>query len=127
MFKKWDIILIIFLILISFIPELILGTMLGKSYNETYAEITVEGKLYKKILLSAHRGEKQFKIQTEDGYNLVIVKDDSIAIIEADCPDKVCIKPGFISKPGESLVCLPHKVMVEVKGDISSDDIITSY
>jgi hypothetical protein len=127
MFKKWDIILIVFLVLLSFLPEIILGTMLGKSYNETYAEITVEGKLYKKIILSAHTGEEEFKIQTEDGYNLVIVKDDSIAIVEADCPDKVCIKPGFISKPGESLVCLPHKIMVEVKGNISSDDIITSY
>lgn len=127
MFKKWDIIVILLLILLSFTPEIILGVVMGKSYNSTYAEVTVEGKLYKKILLSAHKGYEEFKVQTEEGYNIVIVKDNTIAIIEADCPDKVCIKPGFISRPGESLVCLPHKVMVEVKGDINPDDIITSF
>jgi hypothetical protein len=127
MFKKWDIIIIILLILLSFIPEIILGTMMGKNYDNTYAEITVEGKLYKKILLSEHRGEEEFKVKTEDGYNLIVLKDNSIAIIDADCPDKVCMKPGFISKPGESLVCLPHKLMVEVKGNTDIDDIIISH
>jgi hypothetical protein len=127
MFKKWDIIIIILLILLSFIPEIILGTMMGKNYDNTYAEITVEGKLYKKILLSEHRGEEEFEVKTEDGYNLIVLKDNSIAIIDADCPDKVCMKPGFISKPGESLVCLPHKLMVEVKGNTDIDDIIISH
>lgn len=127
MFKKWDIIVIILLMLLSFIPEIILGTMLGRNYNNTYAEITIEGNLYKKILLSEHRGEEEFKINTTKGYNLVVLKDDSIAIIDANCPDKICLKPSFISKPGESIVCLPHKLMIEIKGNKDNDDIIVPY
>ncbi len=46
-------------------------------------------------------------------------------ILEADCPDKVCIKDGMIIKPGQSLVCLPNKVVVEIKGvkNAETDDV----
>ena len=117
MFKKWDIIIIVVLICLSFIPELIFGVMMGKNYNGTYAEVTLDGKPYKKILLSEHRGEEQINVNTEYGYNIIEIKDDSIAIIESDCPVKTCIKSGFISKSGQLLVCLPHKLMVEIKSN----------
>ena len=96
---------------------------MGKSYTGTYAEITVDGKLYKKILLSEHRGVEEIDVKTEYGYNVIDIKDDSIGIIDADCKDKICIKSGFISKKGESLVCLPHKLMVEVKGNDNQNDV----
>ena len=115
MLKKWDVILIIILISLSFIPELIFGIAMGKSYNGTYAEVTVDGKLYKKIFLSEHKGEDTMELKTEYGYNTIEIKDNSIRVLDADCRDKICMKPGFISKAGESLVCLPHKLMVEIK------------
>jgi len=119
MFKKWDIIIIVVLIGLSFIPELIFGVMMGKNYNGTYAEVTLDGKPYKKILLSEHRGEDKIDVQTPYGYNIIEINDGSIGIIDADCRDKICIKSGFISKPGQISVCLPHKLMVEIK---SNDD-----
>lgn len=126
MFKKWDIIVIILLVCISFIPELIFGITAGRSYKGTYVEITIDGKVYKKVPLSEHSGEEEFNVKTKYGYNLIKIKGQSVAVIDADCPDKICERPGFISKPGESLVCLPHKLMVEVKGydNNTSDDII---
>ena len=128
-FKKWDIIIIVVLICLSFIPELIFGVMMGKNYNGTYAEVTLDGKPYKKILLSEHRGEEQIDVKTEYGYNIIELKDQSIGIIDADCRDKICIKSGFKSKPGEILVCLPHKLMVEIKSndnDKQNIDVIQS-
>ena len=123
MFKKWDIIIIVVLICLSFIPELIFGVMMGKNYNGTYAEITLDGKPYKKILLSEHIGEEQIDVKTDYGYNIIEIKDASIAIIDSDCPDKTCIKSGFISKPGQLLVCLPHKLMVEIKSNDTEKNI----
>lgn len=123
MFKKWDIIIIVVLICLSFIPELIFGVMMGNDYNGTYAEITLDKKPYKKILLSEHRGEEQINVKTEYGYNIIEIKDNSVAIIESDCPDKTCIKSGFITKPGQLLVCLPHKLMVEIKSNDTEKNI----
>ena len=36
---------------------------------------------------------------------------------EANCPDKLCIHQGKISKNGETIVCLPHGLIVEIKSD----------
>ena len=123
MFKKWDIIIIVVLICLSFIPELIFGVMMGKNYNGTYAEVTLDGKPYKKILLSEHIGEEQLDVKTEYGYNIIEIKDASIGIIDADCRDRICIKSGFISKPGQISVCLPHKVMIEIKSNDNKKNI----
>ena len=123
MFKKWDIILIVLLICLSFIPELVFGVMMGENYNGTYAEVTLDGKFYKKILLSEHRGEDKIDVKTEYGYNIIEIKDASIGIIDADCRDRICIKSGFISKPGQLSVCLPHKLMVEIKSNDNEKNI----
>lgn len=126
MFKKLDFVIIAVLMLLSFLPEIILGASVGKGYNNTYAEITVAGKIYKTIPLSEHKGEESIEVKTKDGINIIKIKDNKIGIIEADCPDKVCMNPEYIEKPGQSLVCLPHRVMIEIKGKID-DDIILSH
>ena len=116
MIKKWDIILIAVLLAASFIPEgvfLLSGNSADRS--GTYAVIYVDGKEYKTIPLSEHRGTDTFMVRTESGYNKVVVRDQAIGIVEADCPDKICIGEGFISQPGATTVCLPHKVLVEVR------------
>ena len=79
--------------------------------------------------LSNHKGTDTFTINTKYGYNIIEVRDNKIAVIDADCPDKIDVKMGFIEKPGETLVCLPHRLIVEIKGDYSEDeeDIILSY
>ena len=51
---------------------------------------------------------------TDGGKNLLEIKDGKARIREADCPDKLCVKQGKIHKVGDSLICLPHKVVVEV-------------
>lgn len=126
MFKKMDFVIIAVLMILSFLPEIILGASVGKGYSNTYAEITVDGKMYKTVALSEHSGEEVFEIKTDDGINVIKIKDNKIGIIEADCPDQVCMNPEYIEKAGESLVCLPHKVMIQIKG-LNNDDMILSY
>lgn len=129
MFKKLDIVIIIALIIISFIPELVFGISMGYKYDMTYAEITVGGKFYSKIPLSAHKGEDIIDIDLDGHRNKIIIKDDTIRMIEADCPDSLCIYQGEIKRVGQSLVCLPNKVMIEIKGKLedNDDDVILSH
>lgn len=116
MIKKWDIVLILLLLLVSFIPEgVFLATNQAKSQN-TIAVVTINGDVYKEIPLSEHTGTDEIPIVTADGgHNLIVVRNQEIGITEADCPDKICIQEGFIARPGESVICLPHKLMIEVK------------
>ena len=47
--------------------------------------------------------------------NQVTIRDKKAWMTKADCPDHLCMKQGKISKNGESIVCLPNKIVVEVQ------------
>lgn len=129
MIKKWDIVLLIALLLLSLLPEgvfILSGS--DRMLEGTKAVVQVNGSVYKEIPLSEHHGTDTFTIQTADGYNTVVVKDQKIGIIKADCPDKICIQEGFIRNPGETTVCLPHKVMIEIRSTATEEpDIIPAH
>ena len=42
---------------------------------------------------------------------------------EADCPDQICRKHKAIDKSGETIVCLPHKVVIEVEADTREQEL----
>lgn len=56
----------------------------------------------------------EYLIETKHGKNLLVINDGKADVAEADCPDKLCVKQNKINKNGETIVCLPHKVVVEV-------------
>ena len=62
-------------------------------------------------------------IQTEAGSNRLVIKDGKAAITEADCPDAICIKQGQISRTGQTIVCLPHKLVIEVEGKAGENEL----
>ncbi len=49
--------------------------------------------------------------------NVLKIQAGQASMIEADCPDLLCVHHKPISKQGESIVCLPHKVIVKVTGE----------
>ena len=53
---------------------------------------------------------------TGDGnsYNLVLIEDGTVRVTDADCPDQLCMKQRSISKNGESIICLPHKLVLQI-------------
>ena len=55
------------------------------------------------------------------GTNTLVIKDNKAHMDDATCPDKLCIKQKEISKDGESILCLPNKVIVTVESPHSSD------
>lgn len=128
--KKLDIIIIVSLLILSFIPSIIFSKSISENYNSTYASIKVNGKFYDNIPLSSFKGEKTFTIKSTSGTNDVLVKDNTIKIIKANCKDELCIKQGEMSNVGESIICLPNELIIEIKGaekDSSSDDMILSH
>lgn len=52
--------------------------------------------------------------------NLLVIKDGEADMVEADCPDKLCVHQKAISKNHETIVCLPNKVVVEITGSEES-------
>lgn len=46
--------------------------------------------------------------------NTVEIKNGSVKITEADCKNQLCVKQGSVKNAGESIICLPNRVVVEV-------------
>lgn len=45
-----------------------------------------------------------------------VVPGRGIHVSEANCPVKICRHSGWASRPGEGIVCLPNKLLIEVEG-----------
>ncbi len=84
-----------------------------------YACIYEDGKLIHKIDLSMVT--KAYTIEL-DG-NIVFVEKGQISVIEADCPDKLCIKQGAVSGGARPIVCLPNNVVIKLTDDESDVDL----
>lgn len=53
---------------------------------------------------------------SEEGFNLLSVTDGTVRMEAADCKDQICVRHRAVSAEGESIICLPHKVVVEITG-----------
>lgn len=50
-----------------------------------------------------------------DGHVYMLeIKDGKVRILEADCPDQVCVRTGFISNHGQSIVCVPGRLIITI-------------
>ena len=76
--------------------------------------VTVDGKAYGTYALDE---DQTVPISTSYGTNLLVIEDGCARMQEADCPDHYCVGMGRIQKEHQTIICLPHKLVVEVTGE----------
>jgi hypothetical protein len=84
--------------------------------NHHIAEIKQDGKVIRTIDLDKIDTAEEIKITYKDGYNIIRIEKGRIRIVDADCPDKLCVKTGWITESGQSVICLPHKLIIKIQG-----------
>ena len=104
-----DLILIAVLIIFSITP-----IAMNSNSDKKIAVLKVDGVIVRELDLTT---EKTFAVKSGGGKNIVEIKNGAIRVIEADCPDKICVRRGAIKNPGEIIACVPHKVLIEVLSD----------
>ena len=62
------------------------------------------------------RGSRSFSFEA-GAISVEAVPGSGIRILKSDCPSKMCIHSGWINRPGETIACLPNKLLVEIKGE----------
>ena len=54
---------------------------------------------------------------THNGYTLTVTAEgDGLHVSEADCPTQDCVHTGTISRSGQSIVCLPARIIIQLTG-----------
>ena len=114
--KPWDVFIILLLTVLSFLPVMIFGLQQNTATAEKEAVLRVDGTEIKTFPLMA--GDKSYTYN----YNLIEIDGDRVRIKEADCDDQICVRRGWATKNGETIVCLPHKLVIEVRSTDGGDE-----
>lgn len=110
--KKLDIVLIISLILFSLI-FVVKDVFFAPKTSDTYIAISVDGKAYKDLEFKEET--YIFPLKTQFGFNKIEVAKDYVRVLEADCPNKLDVLQGKIKNVGQSIVCIPNRMIIEIK------------
>ena len=81
----------------------------------TVARIYVGGEEYDAIDLSAVAAPYEVTVETEYGYNILRVSHGAIEVARADCDEQVCVNQGEITDSLIPIVCLPHRMVIEIE------------
>lgn len=107
LFTKVDIIIIAVVLVLG-----LCLLLLKPSVNGKRAVIRVDGKEYKTVDLE---NTDFLEITVNDV--VIICENNEIYIKSSTCPDKICVNAGHLSKKGQSAVCVPNRVSVEILGE----------
>lgn len=118
--KKGDLIIIVCAAVICallFLPKLFHGD------GSPVAKVYENGGIIHEIDLSAVTESYELKIKGA----VLLIENGAVSYIEADCPDKICVKTGHLSKAGDTAACVPNKTVVTVTNKKSDKkiDVIT--
>lgn len=116
--RKKDIIIIALALLAALALYLVSQVSLGA--QASVVVVTVDGE---EVLRRPLAMEERYEIAQDDGsLNVIRVQDGAVWMEEANCRDGLCIRQGRMRNGAKTIVCLPHKVVVQLKGDAPADD-----
>lgn len=121
MLKKKDMILIGVLLCIAIAGLIIVQVMQRQS--GALVTVTVDGEVYGTYGLD---DSQTIEVKDGDGFNRIVIEDGFVWMEAADCPDQYCVKHAKIHYSHETIVCLPHELVVEISGGEELDvDVVT--
>ena len=115
LFSRNDLLLILLLALLAGMAMLYLHI---KQKDGAIVQVELEGEIYDSYDLNR---DQTISIEGEDFVSTLVIKDGQAEMTQADCPDQICVDHRPISHDGETIVCLPHKLVVEIIAGDASD------
>ncbi len=89
------------------------------------AEISVDGNTVTKIDLNNPAPNRLINISGQLGTSVAEVKPGAIHMKFSPCPDRYCMKTGWIDRPGQVIACVPNRIIIKICSDKNSVDTIS--
>ena len=106
---KGDIILVVFLLVLSL---MLFVSSFTRSENLT-AQIYVAGE--KTHSIDLRQVSESYTIT--ENYCQLLIEKDGVSFVHSDCADQLCVKRGKLKNQGDTMACVPEKVVVIIKSD----------
>lgn len=115
--KKYDIFFAVIVCVIAGCITIWYGILAGQKAGQITVE--VENEIYGTYLLSE---DQEISIRKANGEtNILVIESGQAFMKDATCPNRDCVHQKAISKKGETITCLPHKIVVKVTGGQTSE------
>ena len=118
--KKADVFLIIGLFLVGMIAFAWNAASSSRDLSAPKVEIYVNGTIFQRPILPTNEVHR-VEIETQYGTNVLLVSLDGVEMIAADCESQDCVHTPKQTVSGGTIACLPHRVLVKLSGNFSSE------
>ena len=109
-------------IVFSFVFVLLLASLVLVLSTRTfgsYAVVTVNGDEIGRYSL----GQNGVYV-LNGGTNTMVIENGCVYLSDADCPNRLCVNQGKIKYDGQSIICLPNKLTISIKGNSQGVDVV---
>lgn len=97
----------------------------GDEAGRLTAVVSVDGGEVERLPLDGAAGER---VYTGNGYTLTVqFGPEGVRVEAADCPTQDCVHTGTITRGGQSIVCLPARIVIRLEGgapDAGAPDVV---
>lgn len=118
-FRRNDLILLAVLLIICAVT--LLPKYLSKPDTALTAVVMVNGEVKERIVLSDVTSAYEYTVPCDSPVKLYI-SSDGVSFIYSECPDKICINTGKLTRAGDTAACVPNKVLVMLEGEKAEGD-----
>ncbi len=97
----------------------------GMAYGQTGAG--------KSVSIDSPQGEWRYSLEVDrviddfdtNGGCSIVIEDSAVFVRESDCPLKICIQMGRISRQNDWIACVPHRIIITIEGEseVQVDDV----
>lgn len=120
----WDALVVLAVVLLAAVCA---ATAWGRSggAEELTAVVSIDGREVERVTLDGAAGER---VYSGNGYTLAVeFEAEGVTVREADCPTQDCVHTGTITRSGQSIVCLPGRIIIQLVGglaDANAPDVV---
>ena len=119
MIKRGDVIVVLLLMLGSFLPLGIFSYVQATAdHSNMQVVVQANGEIVHVFDLVDDGKTETFHFEDDHGHSNTIVRTGmTVSMTEATCTDQVCVRMSDVALVGDTILCLPHKLLVEVRSD----------
>jgi hypothetical protein len=110
--RKNDFFLILGMAVLALVAYFLLRP--GSTRSAKTLIVQKDQKVLQRIDLRKVRTDTKLSIECQDGTVIIVYNQDGAKVESSPCPDKVCVKQGRITRPGDSVACVPEKILLTI-------------
>ncbi len=110
--RKGDLLIFVVLVVIGISALVLQMRYLPRQEFGNEVSVEIDGTVVKRYDLGLP--QENVEIETGRGVNVLAFDRGKVRVIEANCPDQICVNFGWVQRSGQTIVCLPHRLIVRV-------------